>query len=180
MPKKFIKHYMPDHHRIRSHRSLRFLGTLLHDPNLFHLNRRSASGAFAVGLFFAFVPLPLQMLLAAVAAILFRVNLPVSVALVWITNPLTIPPIFYFAYLVGTWLLGSPVHVEQSAFELTYEGIKGELSIIWQPLLVGSLLLSVTSALAGYLTIRLLWRLHLVRHYRERKLRRQLREKGEE
>jgi len=56
----------------------------------------------AVGLFCAFVPLPIQMLLAAAAAIIFRVNLPISVGLVWITNPVTIPPMFYFCYKVGT------------------------------------------------------------------------------
>lgn len=176
MPKKLIKRYMPDHRTIRDHRHLRFFGTLLHDPNLFHLNRRSASGAFAVGLFVAFVPLPLQMLLAAAAAILFRVNLPISVVLVWLTNPITIPPMFYFAYLLGTWLLGTPAHVEQSSFELTHEWIKHELGGIWQPFLLGCFVAGSFSSLTGYFTIRGLWRLHLVRHYQERKLKRKLRE----
>lgn len=176
MPKKFIKRFMPDHHTIREHKLLGFFGTLLHDPNLFHLNRRSASGAFAVGLFMAFVPLPLQMLMAAAAAILFRVNLPISVVLVWLTNPVTIPPMFYFAYLVGTWILGTPVHMEQSAFELSYEWLKQELVVIWQPFLLGCFVAGSASALTGYFTIRGLWRLHLVRHYQERKLRRRQRE----
>ena len=78
MPKKFIKRLMPNHRTIREHKHLRFLGSLLHDPNLWHLNRRSASGAFAVGLFMAWVPVPFQMLLGAIGAIAFRVNLPLS------------------------------------------------------------------------------------------------------
>jgi len=178
MPKKLIKRFMPDHTVIREHRHLRFFGTLLHDPNLFHLNRRSASGAFAVGLFMAFVPLPLQMLLAAAASILFRVNLPISMVLVWITNPVTIPPMFYFAYLLGTWILGEPVHMEQSAFELSTEWLKQELVIIWQPFLLGCLVAASLSALTGYFTIRGLWRLHLVRHYQQKKLHRQQRERA--
>lgn len=172
MPKNFIKRYMPDHHTIREHKHLRFLGTLLHDPNLWHLNRRSASGAFAVGLFMAWVPVPFQMLLAAIAAIPFRVNLPLSVALVWISNPLTMPPLFYFAYLIGTWILGEPSS-GHLAFELSYEWLATELKTIWQPFLLGCFIMGVSSALAGYLTIRGLWRLHLIRHYKERKLRRQ-------
>jgi uncharacterized protein (DUF2062 family) len=172
MPKKLIKRFMPDQQMIRDHKHLRFFGTLLHDPNLFHLNRRSASGAFAVGLFMAFVPLPTQMIMAAAAAILFRVNLPISVVLVWLTNPVTIPPMFYFAYLVGTWIMGEPVHMEQNAFQLSYEWLRNELAAIWQPFLLGCFITGSVSALIGYSTIRGLWRLHLVHQYQERKARR--------
>ncbi|MDH5786511.1 MAG: DUF2062 domain-containing protein [Chromatiales bacterium] len=172
MPKKFIKRLMPDHRTVREHKHLRFLGTLLHDPNLWHLNRRSASGAFAVGLFTAWVPVPFQMLLGAMGATAFRVNLPLSVALVWVSNPLTMPPLFYFAYLVGTWILGEPAagHI---AFELSFDWLQNELGAIWQPFLLGCFVMGVISAATGYATIRGLWRLHLVKYYQLRKLRRQ-------
>jgi uncharacterized protein (DUF2062 family) len=171
MPRKLIKRLMPDHRTIREHKHLRFLGTLLHEPNLWHLNRRSASGAFAVGLFIAWVPVPFQMLLGAMGAILFRVNLPLSVTLVWVTNPLTMPPMFYFAYLVGTWILNEPgaAHI---AFELSYDWLATELVAIWRPFLLGCFVAGVASATGGYLTVRGLWRLHLVNNYRLRKQRR--------
>ena len=172
MPKKLIKRLMPDHRVIREHKHLRFLGSLLHDPNLWHFNRRSASGAFAVGLFMAWVPVPFQMLLGAVGSIVFRVNLPLSVALVWVSNPLTMPPLFYFAYLVGTWILGEPSS-GHLVFELSYEWLQTELAAIWQPFLLGCFIMGVVSALLGYAMIRGLWRLHLVNHYKARKLRRQ-------
>ena len=108
MPRKLIKRYLPDHKKIREHKHLRFLGALLHDPNILHLNRRSVSGAFSLGLFVAFIPVPFQMVLSALGAIFFRVNLPIAVGLVWVTNPLTMPPLFYFAYKVGTWILQVP------------------------------------------------------------------------
>ena len=174
MPKKLIKRIIPDHDRVRGHRHLRIFGTLLHDPNLWHLNRHSASGAFAVGLFTAFIPLPLQMVIAAAGAILFRVNLPLSVALVWITNPLTIPPMFYCTYLVGTWLLGDPGTGAEPISSLMHG-----LGEIWQPLLMGSLVCGALAAGLGYALVLGLWRLHLIRHLRRRKramlLRRALR-----
>lgn len=173
MPKKFLKRLMPDHRVIREHRHLRIFGKLLNDPNLFHLNRRSASGAFANGLFWAFVPMPFQMLPAALFAILFRVNLPLSIALVWITNPITMPPIFYFCYKVGSWLLGVPVHPMEAEFSM--EWLQAELSLIWQPFLLGCFVLGAISSLLGYSVVRGLWRLHLIRHWQHKKRERELR-----
>ncbi|HEX22744.1 MAG TPA: DUF2062 domain-containing protein [Chromatiales bacterium] len=169
MPRRIIKRYLPDPQKIRDHKCLRCLGPLRHDPNILHLNRHSVSGAFAVGLFFAFWPVPLQMLLAAIGAILVRVNLPISVTLVWITNPITIPPIFYFSYLVGTWVLGTPaLGVE---FEFTAEWIAQELSLIWKPLFLGSLICGTVSAATGYITIQIVWR-RLVQRSWDRRCRR--------
>ncbi|GHW91323.1 hypothetical protein VCSRO155_0683 [Vibrio cholerae] len=82
MPRKFIKRFMPDHDVIKRQKALRVFGNVLYNPNLWCLNRRSAAGAFAVGLFMAFVPLPSQMIMAAGLAIMLGVNLPLSIALV--------------------------------------------------------------------------------------------------
>ncbi len=160
---------MPDHRQIQEHRHLRMFGSLLNDPNLWHLNRRSAAGAFAVGLFSAFVPIPLQMVLAAALAILFRVNLPISVALVWITNPLTMAPIFYFAYRMGAYILGQPLQAELAMPSI--EQLWSGLNSVWGPLVLGSFILSSVSAICGYLLIRLLWRLYVVRQWRSKRLR---------
>jgi len=170
MPKKFIKRYMPDPNKIRHHKHLQIFGSLLHNPNLWHMNRRSVSGAFGVGLFFAWVPVPFQMILAAAAAIPLRVNLPISVGLVWVTNPLTMPPMFYFAYVLGSWILGTPPG--DFAFELSIEWLKQSLIHIWRPFLLGCAILGVISSVVGYSSIRLLWRLHLIRVYRKRKAKR--------
>jgi uncharacterized protein (DUF2062 family) len=176
MPKKFIKRFMPDHVVIRNHKTLnRVFGTLLHEPNLLHLNRRSVSGAFFVGLFLAFVPLPIQMLLAAGFSIMLRINMPITIGLVWITNPLTMGPIFYFSYKVGTWILGTPM--EDIDFELSWAWLQTELIAIWQPFLLGCFVTGLTAGVLGAVTIRLLWRLHLVRYIKARRLRRQEREK---
>ena len=170
MPRHFIKRFMPDQDKIRNHKHLQFLGTLLHDPYLLHLNRRSISSAFSVGLFMAFVPVPFQMVLAAIGAIMARANLPISVALVWITNPLTMPPIYYFAYKVGTWILQTPLR--KIEFELTTEWVMSELGAIWQPFLLGCFVCGVFFAVLGNVTIRLLWRWLVSRSWRQRKLSR--------
>ncbi len=177
MAKKLIRRIMPSHKVIREHRHLQFFGNLLHDPNLWHLNRRSAAGAFAVGVFMAFIPIPFQMVVAAAAAIILRVNLPLSVALVWISNPLTMPPMYYFTYRVGTWLMGIPHQSEERiGFDFSLEWFTGSIGAIWQPLYLGSLITAALCAALAYTTVRLLWQMHLVQHYKNRKRLRQLRE----
>lgn len=167
MPRRYFKRYVPDHDKIREHKHLRLIRPLLNDPNLLHLNRRSISGAVAVGLFVAFIPVPFQMILAAIAAVLIRVNLPISVGMVWISNPITMPPLFYFAYKVGTWILGVPESDFQ--FELSFEWLSHGLSTIWQPFLLGCLITGTTCALVGGLSVRMLWRLKVQQLWKQRK-----------
>ncbi len=169
MSRKFFQRYMPDPHSIRHNRNLRIFGSLLHDTNLWHLNRRSIANAFAIGLFFAWWPVPFQMVLAAAGAILVRANLPVSVSLVWITNPLTMPPMFYFAYLLGTWMLGTPEMAFD--FEPTLDWLTSGLLHIWKPFLAGCLALAVSSALVGYYAVRLGWRYSVVKRRNQRRYR---------
>jgi uncharacterized protein (DUF2062 family) len=108
--------------------------------------------------------------IAAALAILFRVNLPISVGLVWITNPVTMPPLFYFAYKLGAWLLGVPVVVER--FELSIHWITNTVGHIWEPFLLGSFVLGVVSALVGYYGMQLFWRWHVVQQWQRKKAQR--------
>lgn len=169
MPRKFIQRFMPDHELIKRQKALRIFGNVLYNPNLWVLNRRSASGAFAVGLFMCFVPLPSQMIFAAGVAIFFGVNLPLSVALVWISNPLTMPIMFYFAYKLGAWIMKTPTHTFH--FELSWHALVEQMSSIGPPLLLGCAISAVTFSVVGYFGIRTLWRYSVVRSWQKRQLK---------
>lgn len=170
MAKKLIQKYLPESKTIKENRHLRFLGSALYDANLWQLNRRSAAAAFFVGIFVAFIPMPFQMVLAAVLAILFRCNLPLSVALVWITNPVTMPAIFYFTYKIGCFILQTPVN--EASFELTIECLGDGLSRVWKPLYLGSLVSGTVLGSISYLMIRAIWRWSVVVNWRQRNKRR--------
>ncbi len=162
MAKKLIENVMhrfiPDPEVIKRHKSLQFLGEKLHDPNLWHLNRKSISMAFAIGLFFAWVPTPTQMAFAAAAAIYFRSNLPISVALVWVTNPLTMPPLFYFAYQVGLSVMNQPTQIDS---EFSLDSVLSGLGDVWQPFLLGCFIMGVISATIGYFGMKGFWAYHV-------------------
>jgi uncharacterized protein (DUF2062 family) len=171
MPRKTLKKILPHHSKVTGNPMIQKLGPRLKDPGLWHINRHSVSGAVAVGLFTAFIPVPFQMFIAAVGAVLFRVNILISVALVWISNPLTMPPLFYFCYRVGLWILGQPADYQAFDFELSFEWLLHELRYIWQPFLLGCLVVGSGTAAIGYAAVRGLWRYHLVRHIQQRRQR---------
>jgi uncharacterized protein (DUF2062 family) len=169
MPRRIFKRYMPDPTSIREHKSLRFFGKLLHDPNLWHLNRHSVARAMGVGLFAALIPIPMQMLLAAALAIPVRGNLPIAVSLVWLTNPLTMPPVFFVTYMTGAWLMQVPARTLPD--ELTFDWITDQLATVWQPFLLGSVVCGVVLGIAAYFTTLLYWRWWIGRQWRRRKVR---------
>ncbi|BBB30090.1 DUF2062 domain-containing protein [Neptunomonas japonica] len=155
MPRKIIKRFMPNESSLRNHKHLSWLGRHLHDPALWHLTRKSVAKAFLVGVFCAFLPVPMQMIIAAVLSLFARSNMPISIGLVWITNPLTIPPIFYFSYVVGTYLLGTPIL--DMELEFSYKALSHDLSAIWWPLITGSLFCGAIFSVIAYFSVSFLW-----------------------
>ncbi len=142
----------PTPSELKNHKYLRWLGKHLRNSDLWAFNRQTASKAAAIGLFCAFLPVPFQMLLAAPSAVFFRANLPLSVALVWITNPLTMPPIFYACYKLGALVLGVSLTKD---FVMSSSYLWHTLGEIWQPFILGCLIISSASAAIGYLSVHL-------------------------
>ncbi len=170
-----IRKFLPDHEAIRANRWLRpFENTLLH-PRLWDLNRHSAAGAVAVGMFCGLIPGPLQMLGAAICAVVFRVNLPLALFTTLYTNPFTIVPLYVVAYAIGQWVLpGSsqrftppPDWGEESATAWTVMLIDW-MAGLGAPLAIGLVLLASGLALAGYFLVKFAWRIYLVRAWRHR------------
>ncbi|ARN75843.1 DUF2062 domain-containing protein [Oceanicoccus sagamiensis] len=170
MARKIIKRFVPDPDWVKEQQSLKFLGGLLHDPNLWHLNRHSVATATFIGFFVAFVPLPTQMIIAALLAMFLRANLPISVALVWITNPFTMAPIFYAAYKVGIAVTGT--EASQFAFELSWEWLLNGLENNWQPFLLGCVICGLSVGLLASGLVRLAWRQHTISRWKERRSQR--------
>lgn len=165
--KKMLKAMLPEKHQVQQHGQLRLLRRIMDDPDMFHLTRRSVAGGTATGLFFAFMPVPGQTLLAVLVAIGFRVNLPLAAAVTWVTNPVTMPPLFYLAYRLGATILDHPV--ESIHFEMSWDWFGGTLMNIWPALLVGSLIFAIFASLIGYFAVKLLWRLAVIQKWERRK-----------
>ena len=109
MPKQKLKKWLPTPEKLRESRVVGWFAPFLADPRLWQMNRGALTRAVYIGVLCAFFPLPGQMPLAIAGALLLRANIPMAVALTWITNPLTTIPVFWLAYSVGAFLIGEPM-----------------------------------------------------------------------
>ena len=169
-----FRKFLPDHAVIRNNRWLApFAGTLLH-PRLWHLNRHSAAGAVATGLFCGLIPGPFQMLAAAACALVFRVNLPLALLTTLYTNPLTIVPLYLAAFGLGKLALGgggefvAPPGYGPAGLLAWFEALQDWIAQLGRPLVAGLVLLATLLAFTGYVAVRLLWRWHSLRAWRAR------------
>ncbi len=175
MPKRYFKKWLPSHESIRQNRWVRMFGGYLQHHNLWHLHRRSVSGGVAVGMFCGLIPGPLQMISAALLAVLFRVNLPIALVTTLYTNPLTIVPLYVLAYQLGAWITGQGHALTAAHFEVPEMGWDNWLAVSLQwivslgkPFAIGLPLLALILAVLGYVVVRIGWRLHVLAQWRKR------------
>lgn len=172
MSRKLLKEWLPSRHKARELESLQAFKHLFDRPEIWSLTRYSVARAVAIGLFSAFIPLPMQMLISGTLAVIFRANLLISVAMVWITNPLTMAPLFYFCYRIGLLVLSEPVQsFANLGHEWTFTGVIKGLDHIWQPLFLGLGIVGITCTVLGYYGVLLFWRLSVSLSWKARKRR---------
>lgn len=160
--------------RIKSHPAvLRYLPAIA-DPDLWHLNRRSAARAVAVGLFCGLIPGPLQAAGSIILCLVLRANVPVAVVTTFYTNPFTIVPLYVVAYEYGR--LFFPDAAPSGAWTLPPSAGLSEwipaflhwAAELGKPLAVGLVLLATTLAALGWATVHVVWRWIAVLAWRRR------------
>ena len=181
MPRKYFRKVMPNVDKVREVKALSMFGDTLFHPALWHLNRRSAAGGVAVGLFCGLIPGPLQMVGAAIVCVFLRVNLPLALVTTLYTNPITIVPLYLLAYEIGGLTLGSGGFSRPPALpEWQWTDMMASMRAMSQwmmslgaPLVLGLLVLASSLAAIGYATVRGLWSIYLRRawHARRRRVR---------
>jgi len=167
MPRRLFKSLSRQRHLWKDRWFTRPFRQWMDNSVYWSLNRRNVTRSLALGLFIAFVPAPIHLLLSALLAIVLRLNIPVAVAGTLINNPLTMVPMFLFAYWVGCRVL--VVAPKVIHFELSWNWLTHSLLPIWKPFLLGCLIMGVTTAVTGYILLGSLWHLSLVLKYRKRK-----------
>lgn len=118
------------------------------------INRKSVSRGVLVGLFWAFIPMPMQMLAVVAVTPFLRFNVPVAISMVWLSNPFTMPPMYYIEYLTGNFLLGKE---GPSDIEITMKWFSENWDNIIIPLYTGAAFYSIAVSSLIYFLINRLW-----------------------
>ncbi|MEJ2516017.1 MAG: DUF2062 domain-containing protein [Gammaproteobacteria bacterium] len=155
MPRRFLKRILPKRAELQGRWFLRPFSALLHDPALWATHRKNVLKALGLGIFVAFLPIPGQTVLAVAVALWLRVNLAVAAVASWLANPLTIPPIYYACYRLGSWLLNTPPR--EMNFELSFQWLSAELGRAWPPLILGCIVLGGVVATGSVLVLNQVW-----------------------
>lgn len=153
------------------------------------VHQRKAPDAIAlgvcIGLFAGLSPLyGLQIIVAFLLALLLRGSKIAAILSVWVTNPLTMVPVYSFTYWVGSCLLSSPVRgkyfrefIRYCIRHLRWESLEEARAVVSEalrlgrdilpPLFVGGLAVAAVSSLAVYpLTKRIVRRIRAARSLR--------------
>jgi len=154
----------------RSEKLDKFLDKYNLSREFFGVNRRSVTRGVWIGLFWGFIPMPMQMVAVVLSTFAFRFNIPIAIAMVWLSNPITMPPMYYMEYLTGNFLLGQE---GLDDIELTMEWFTENFDQILIPLYVGTSFYSVIVSTLIYFLVNWLWIKSVHEEKRGRKARHQ-------
>ena len=118
------------------------------------INRKSISRGVLIGLFWGFIPMPMQMLAVLSITPFIKFNVPIAISMVWLSNPLTMPFMYYMEYQTGNFLLGNP---SLDNINLSLDWFSQNWDKIITPLYVGTIPYSVGVSILIYFFINKLW-----------------------
>jgi len=166
---------MPTRESLEENRFVKPVAHRVLAPELWRFTRRSVPRGVALGLLVGiFLLIPgLQIAGAALLALPFRANVPVAAAMTFLSNPATTPFILAISYYIGSKMLGRTGDMSHIMGLLERHAGLGEwtrwlLSETAPVLLLGLAIVSIVTALVGYLIASWLWRGRLARRWRHR------------
>jgi uncharacterized protein len=169
---RWLKRITPDRNTLEKLWCLKPFSARVLDRGCWTFNRHSVTRAFALGLFIAFIPpspLPVHIVTCVVLGMLFRLNLPVMIATVFISNPFTWLPQVAGSIWVGAKLMG--MDLLPFLDQLKHGNFKAQIHHLCAPLLLGALVLGLAAAGTGYVLAQVAWRARVLYHLRRRRSR---------
>lgn len=154
---RFLKHPR----KLKQSPTMRWFARHFLDKRVWKPTQHTFAGGMAIGTFITLQLLPIQMPTAVILAALFRVNIPIAVAMCWVSNPFTVPPLIAAEYPLGKWALSLVSNVPTTPFPTQ---IPEDIADLWLAmkehlpvLLFGGLVLGSLLAPVSYVLTYLSW-----------------------
>lgn len=166
---KWIKKITPSTKSMKNSRELNPLKPYLKASCYWCRDQQSIARGVAAGLAGSVIP-GFQLLYAAVLVILLRGNLPVALISTLFTNPLTVVPITYFIYFIGSLIVGNgnPSFAFQkfqwdfSSFHAFWENLSTWAMQLGKAYFIGLPIVSLALGLIGYFGTIFIWNTYLL------------------
>ncbi len=118
-------------------------------------SKKMISRGIFIGFFIALTPMPMQMLAVLAFTLIGKFNVPIALSLCWLTNPITMPIVYYIEYLTGSFFLG----IEPLSVDISIKWFNSHIKDILIPLYTGSLFYSILISTMGYQAIYYYWKI---------------------
>lgn len=166
-----IRKYMPSREELARNRYLAPIAHRFLTPELWRFTRRSVPRGVALGMFAGFIIPVGQIFLAAFMALPARANVPLSVLVTFITNPLTFPFWAVVANRLGAFLLKVDIATTGGAAQSEIESgrwawlveIFEKAGVTVLVTVFGFIVLAIVGAAIGYLASSVIWRIMVAR-----------------
>lgn len=177
MAKQFFQSWLPSPQKVSSLKFMRIFGQRPLNPVLWYVNRRSIAKAVFIGTFFGLLPIPFHSIFIVAAILFFEVNLPVGLALAWLSNPLTLVPILYVGFWIGTQIFHVHMINKDMMLGVLHQicnWVKhfghGHIDLSLAKILMSGLVIEAfVIAIVLYVLTEVFWRLSVYRNWKKRK-----------
>lgn len=157
-----LRRHAPTRESLERTRFLKPFARHLGHPELWRMSGHSVPRGVALGLFVGVIIPVMHTVIASLLAIPTRANVAVAAGITLVVNPLTMPPLYYAAFRIGSWELHHDARLLDPAVA---ERVTGELGrvLFWiheasGPIAAGVLTIAFAAAAFGYIASALLWR----------------------
>ncbi len=174
--KNWLKKHLPSANSLQNSSELKRLKSFFKASCFWSRDHQAIARGVAAGLAGSVIP-GFQIFYAAILVILLRGNLPIALLFTLVTNPLTVVPITYLVYFIGSLLVGNgdadfvikDFQWDFSSFHAFWSNASAWLLQFGKAFMVGLPIVSLCFGLMGYFGTLLIWKISKVIFHKKKK-----------
>ena len=166
MKKNWIKDHIPTAESVQNSNEVKGFKSHFKASCFWSYDRQPVAKGVAAGLAGSVIP-GFQFFYAAILVFILRGNLPIALVSTLVTNPVTVVPITYFTYYIGTLIMGNgksdfvlhEFEWDFSSFHAFWANVSAWGLQFGKAFFIGVPVVSISLGIIGYFGSLLVWRI---------------------